>query len=121
MGRVLLVDDEPEILEVLRVVLTAGGHEAIVASGGEEALALLDEQAFDLLITDVRMKPVDGFELVERVRKAHPDMPFMMVTAFYANEARRKAEELGAVAYLKKPFDVDELLRLANSVLAGRP
>jgi two-component system response regulator PilR (NtrC family) len=117
MGKMLLVDDEPEILEVLRVVLQTEGHDITIAGGGDEALEYLKADRFDLLITDVRMKPIDGFELTRRSKALYPDMPVMMVTAFYSSKAKDEAEKLGVIAYVKKPFDVYEVLRTATEAL----
>ncbi len=118
MARVLLVDDEPTILIILSAFFRSEGHEVVTVQGGQKAAYLIKSEKFDLMISDMRMEPLDGAELLKLARKSHPEMPVIMVTAYYSAEASAELQEMGAFAYLKKPFDNSELLRIAREALA---
>lgn len=110
MARILLVDDEPSILSVLSTLLKAEGYEVVPAQGGDKAQKHLESDAFDLMLSDIRMSPVNGMELLRQVRKARPAMPVIMLTAYGSVETAIEAMKLGAFDYVTKPFKVDELL-----------
>lgn len=120
MARVLLVDDEAYILTVLSVLFRSRGDDVEVAQGGQEALCLLEAGTFDLMISDIRMTPMNGMELLAVCRERYPALPVIMVTAYDTAESESQASELGAVAYLRKPFDNEELLRTAAEAMALR-
>jgi DNA-binding NtrC family response regulator len=117
MARVLLVDDEIHILTVLHMLFKSRGDDVTTARGGQEAISILEEQGFDLMISDIRMKPVNGLEVLKVARERYPEMPVIMVTAYDTAESNREALALGAVAYLKKPFDNEELLGIADKAI----
>lgn len=110
MANILLVDDEPSILSVLSTLLKAEGHDVVPALGGEKALEVLKDQEFDLMISDIRMSPVDGMQLLTMVRKEYPRMAAIMITAYGSVETAVEAMKQGAFDYVTKPFKVDELL-----------
>ena len=110
MATILLVDDEPSILNVLSTLLKAEGYDVAAALGGEKARDLLLADGFDLMIADIRMSPVNGMELLQMARKHHPAMSVIMLTAYGSVETAIKALKLGAFDYITKPFKVDELL-----------
>ena len=110
MARILLVDDEPSIVSVLSTLLKAEGHEVVPALGGEKARDILAREEFNLMISDIRMSPVDGMELLKIARKEHPQMAVIMVTAYGSVETAVEAMKQGAFDYVTKPFKVDELL-----------
>jgi two-component system response regulator PilR (NtrC family) len=110
MTRILLVDDEPSILSVLSTVLKAEGHDVVPVNAGDQAKTLLQEQEFDLMISDIRMSPINGMELLRTAHKKSNGMPVIMLTAFGTVETAVEALKLGAFDYLTKPFKVDELL-----------
>jgi len=110
MARILLVDDEPSILSVLTTLLKAEGYEVVSAVGGEKASDLLGSEEFDLMISDIRMTPMDGMELLKLARRDCPTMSVIMVTAYGSVETAIDALKLGAFDYVTKPFKVDELL-----------
>jgi two-component system, NtrC family, response regulator PilR len=110
MARILLVDDEPSILNVLSTLLKQEGHEATPVRGGERAQDLLLADQFDLMITDVRMSPVDGMQLLKMARRERPRMSVIMLTAYGSVETAVEAMKEGAFDYVTKPFKVDELL-----------
>ncbi|MDA0321672.1 MAG: response regulator [Verrucomicrobia bacterium] len=117
MARVLLVDDEIHILTVLHMLFKSRGDEVTTARGGQEALTILEKQEFDLMVSDIRMKPINGLEVLRVARDRYPKMPAIMVTAYDAAEANREALALGAAAYLTKPFDNEELLGIAEKAI----
>lgn len=121
MGSViLLVDDDPHILEVLEARLSAAGHEALQSSSASSALEVLKRRKVDLLITDVRMPGMGGMELLEAVRQVCPELPVILLTAYGTIPDAVRAIKAGAVEYLTKPFDGRQLLRTIDSVLGGR-
>jgi DNA-binding NtrC family response regulator len=110
MARILLVDDEPSILSVLSTLLKAEGHEVVPALGGDKAEVILKDQEFDLMISDIRMSPVDGMQLLTMAHREYPRMAVIMITAYGSVETAVEAMKQGAFDYVTKPFKVDELL-----------
>lgn len=110
MARILLVDDEPSILNVLSTLLRSEGHEAVPVRVGDKALELVRNEHFDLMISDVRMSPMDGIELLKQVRKERPNLAVIMLTAYGSVETAVEAMKEGSFDYVTKPFKVDELL-----------
>ena len=106
---ILVVDDDPEILAMLRDFLESEGLTVRTASNGEEALEALGEVAPSLILLDMRMPVLDGWGFAERYRARALGYPIVVMTA--AESARRWAEEIGATGYIAKPFDVNELLQ----------
>ncbi len=117
MARILVVEDEPSILSVLSTLLRSEGHEVEPTLGGDKALKVLESKRFDLMISDIRMSPVDGMELLKIARKDHPDMAVIMVTAYGSVETAVDAMREGAFDYVTKPFKVDELLLTVQRAL----
>jgi CheY-like chemotaxis protein len=105
---ILVVDDDPEILAMLRDFLESEGLVVRTAANGAEALDALDEVAPALILLDMRMPVLDGWAFAERLHERALTYPIVVMTA--AESARRWAEEIGATAYIAKPFDVNELL-----------
>jgi DNA-binding response OmpR family regulator len=105
--RVLVVDDERAILTVLRVKLGISGYDVSTASSGEEALALINSMHPDVMLLDVIMPGMDGFEVLEKVR-AVSELPVIVISA--RPENRQRALNLRANDFLAKPLDVDELV-----------
>lgn len=113
MASVLVVDDEPSLREMLRIVLRRDGYDVEVAASGEEAIARLTErpfeEPFDVLVCDVRIGDVSGFEVLRAALNANPNILGFMMTAFASSEGEDEAMRLGAADYLAKPFSMDEL------------
>jgi response regulator RpfG family c-di-GMP phosphodiesterase len=109
-GRILIVDDEPVIRRLLGEGLGLEGFESSDASGGPEALELLETQPFDAVISDLRMPGISGLELLEAVREKHPQVAFLMATAVSDVRVGIQAMKTGADDYLVKPFQLDEVL-----------
>jgi two-component system, OmpR family, response regulator MprA len=115
--RVLVVDDDPRILEALRRALTLKGFAVSTAEGGEPALSLLGLGAPDVLVLDVAMPDVDGIEVCRRLREAGDRTPVLMLTARDAVADRVVGLEAGADDYLVKPFALEELIARLRALL----
>ena len=121
MARILIVDDEAQILKMLAFMLCFDGHEPMPAPDGLAALKLLAEQPIDLMITDLRMAPMGGLDLFRNARARFPDLPVIILSAFASAETEREALRFGVFAYLFKPFKPDELfLTVRRALDAGR-
>jgi two-component system response regulator PilR (NtrC family) len=107
--RILIVDDEPSMREMLKIVLRRDGYEVIVAENGGRAVAILKEQRVDLLLSDIRMPDVTGVEVLRAAKAANRDIVAFMMTAFASTDTAVEAMRLGAVDYFTKPFSMDEL------------
>jgi two-component system KDP operon response regulator KdpE len=112
--RVLIVDDEPRIGKILCLKLRLGGFECISVTTGSEALAVAQKQSPDLMLLDIVMPGMDGFQVLEKLR-AFSRLPVIAFSAKSENGPR--ALELGADAFLAKPFDVDDLVRRTQRML----
>ncbi|MBL7016626.1 MAG: sigma-54-dependent Fis family transcriptional regulator [Kiritimatiellales bacterium] len=117
MPRILIVDDEPTILNLLNKILTGQGYDTTPASNGEKALQLLESEAFDLMISDINMTPVNGMELLRKSSKSYPDMGVIMLTAYGTVGTAVEAMKEGAFDYITKPFKLDELVLTVQRAL----
>jgi DNA-binding NtrC family response regulator len=108
--RLLIVDDDPGQRSLLDSFLRGQGFDTVVAESGERALELLPTQKFSLMISDVRMPGLSGLETLQRARKDFPSLPVLLVTAYTDIREAVAAMRDGAVNYLAKPIDLDELL-----------
>lgn len=120
-GRILLVDDQPEVSALLSGLLEAAGHTTFLATDGEIALAMLKENSYDLMILDLMMPRVLGFEVIQRVRQsiATLRLPIVVLSAKIYAVDQRKAMDMGATAFLRKPLDTHEVLSTVERVLAA--
>ena len=116
---VLVVDDEPDVRLLARLVLTTGGHEVLEAASGEEALAsLATGPRPDAVLLDIRMPGIDGWEVLRRLR-ADPDLEALPVVIFTAHlSARDEAPAASYSHFLTKPFEPDELLGAVESAMS---
>ena len=117
-ARVLVVDDEQSIVEVLKALLRREGYFVATASDGTAALDLLQRQPFDLMISDIRMRPMDGISLLQQARLQHPHLAVVMITAYAAVETAVEAMKFGAFDYICKPFKIDELILTVQRALS---
>ncbi|EMN4469574.1 response regulator [Aeromonas hydrophila] len=116
MHKILLVDDDLELTQLLTEILTLEGFQVTVAEDGEEGLQRLAEQHFNLVLLDVMMPKLNGFAMLARLRKTH-DTPVLMLTARGDSQDRVNGLEAGADDYLAKPFDDRELLARVRAIL----
>jgi len=110
MPRILIVDDEPAILNLLNKILIGQGYGAAIASNGENALQILQTEKFDLMLSDINMTPINGIELLRKAAATWPDMGVIMLTAYGTVSTAVEAMKEGAFDYILKPFKFDELL-----------
>lgn len=120
MAKILLVDDEPSILSVLCTVLRSEDYDVTSAADGQQAIELLKNGDFDLVISDIRMSPVNGMDILKLVHQERPDVSVIMLTAYGSVETAIEALKLGAFDYVTKPFKVDELLITVQRALSYR-
>jgi len=118
--RILVVDDDENILSLERTILEQKGFEVTTADGGEQALKLLKQEAFDLVLLDVMMPGKDGFEVCRQIKQdtRTKTMPVIFLTAKGGGEALAEGFESGAVMYINKPFTANKLLTIVNTMLA---
>ena len=119
-GRILVVDDEPQIRRVLRVALTAQGYEFHDAKSGEEALEAIREQRFDLVLLDVNMPGMGGLESCREIRKTS-EVAIIMLTVRNSEQDKVAALDAGADDYITKPFGTPELLARIRAALRRLP
>lgn len=116
--RILLVDDDREIVESMRIALEAEGHEVLVARDGNQGLALSERESPDLVILDMMMPKRSGFLVLEKLRRTMPvPIKIIMVTANEGDRHKAYAETLGVDDYIRKPFAMDRLLDSVNRLL----
>jgi two-component system response regulator MprA len=118
---IVVVDDDEKITSLLRRSLAFGGYEVTTASDGTEGLALLDRRPADLIILDVMMPKLDGWEVCRRLRAAGVTSPVLLLTAKDEVQDRVKGLDLGADDYLVKPFALEELMARVRALLRRRP
>lgn len=109
MPRMIIVDDEQEVLEELAEVFSEYGYEIDTARGGEEALRKVQEKRPHVMLLDIRMPGMDGLEVLRRVREVAPTLGVIMVTAVNEEGLAKEAMNLGAFDYITKPIDLDYL------------
>lgn len=118
MAKVLLIDDEPDILLMLRMSFEDEGHEVVMAADGRMGLERLAEHRPDVIVLDMMMPVVDGWGVLEAKKVEGNDTPVVVVSAKSDPKDAKKALELGAIEYVVKPFDLDRLLNLVTVVAA---
>jgi two-component system, NtrC family, response regulator HydG len=116
-SRVLIVDDDAEMREALEAVFSAAGHGCELAADAMAALKIVDHQTFDVVICDVRMEGMSGLELLERLKRTHPALPFIVITGAGDIQQAVDAIKRGAFEYMVKPCAADELRRIVANAL----
>ncbi|MEJ0069466.1 MAG: sigma-54 dependent transcriptional regulator [Pseudomonadota bacterium] len=114
---VLLVEDEPKMRDVLSAALEGFGYHAIPASNGEAALALLEREDIDLVLTDLRMPVLGGLDLLSAVKRRSPNLPVVLMTAYGSVKDAVQAIKDGAFDFVAKPFEIDELATVLGNAL----
>ncbi len=120
MKRILVVDDERRGRRVLQIMIEDLGFASLAAEGGEEALAQLRDEKFDLVITDLKMPGMSGIELLTRIRELDAEIPVILLTAYGTVQSAVEAMKKGAFDYLLRPFDADALEAVIRRALAFR-
>jgi two-component system response regulator HydG len=119
-AKILIVDDEPDMCRLIEVGLAPGGHEAVSTVSAAEALDHLEANDFDAVITDVRMRNVDGLALCREIVARRPDLPVIVITAFGSMETAIEALRAGAHDFLTKPFELEALRHTVEKALTHR-
>lgn len=114
---ILIVDDEPNFLQLMIGVLGKKGFDVNTALTGREALEMLEKEMFDFALLDIRMAPMGGLALLQEIKRRQPRIRAIMMTAYPTEETRLEATEKGASAYLAKPLDLSTLLQTFASAL----
>jgi len=117
MNRILVVEDDPAHLLALEDNLKFAGYEVSTSRSGRQALQLLKQEKFDLVILDIMLPYIDGFEVCKRFRKLDDETPVIMLTAKVQEQDRVKGLDIGADDYITKPFSVAELLARIRAVM----
>lgn len=120
MDTVLIVDDEEYLREELGAIIEARDRKILFAASGVEALEKLEKKTVDLVLTDIRMPEMDGFELIRQARKLYPSMPIVTITAFASTETAIEALRAGAYDYVTKPFSIDDIRNIVCHALQAQ-
>ncbi|WP_456475203.1 response regulator [Candidatus Pyrohabitans sp.] len=121
-ARILIIDDEPEIITLTRMMLQKAGYEGIGAENGKEGLEILGKDRVDLVLLDVVMPGMNGWEVCRKIKADEElrQIPVVMFTVYDNKEDVMRSHECGADAYLSKPFDREELLDVVRRLLRDR-
>jgi DNA-binding response OmpR family regulator len=121
--RILVVDDDENILSLERTILEQKGFEVTTAGGGAEALEIIGQNDFDLVLLDVMMPEIDGFTVCRRIKEEPrtKETPVIFLTAKGGGEALAEGFESGAIMYINKPFTANKLLTIVNTMLEPPP
>jgi two-component system, NtrC family, response regulator PilR len=117
---ILVVDDERSMRDFLKILLSREGYDVTLATSGEDALDTLQRMNFDLVITDIKMKDVDGLDVLKRTKEISPESIVILISAFATAETAVQAMKEGAYDYIPKPFKVREFKRIIREALQSR-
>ncbi|MBS9522670.1 response regulator [Litoribacter ruber] len=117
MNRILIVDDEPNILLSLEFLFKKEGFQVLIARDGEEALDLIEQSTPKVVILDIMMPKVDGYEVCAHLKKNHQEVKVIFLTAKSKQQDVEKGKELGADLYLTKPFSTKNLLNQVKALI----
>ena len=116
-GRVLVIDDEPAVRDLLERVLANAGHHVVLERTAEAALIRLARERFDVIVVDNNLPKMTGLELMSIVREHHPDLRAIMITAYDTQAVEVRARALGVVAYVAKPFGIVTLVGAVDDAI----
>ncbi len=119
-AKILVVEDENSMREVLSMLLEGEGYHVVAAADGAEGLELIDRDIFDLVITDIKMPGASGFDILKRAQEVSPDTLVIMITAFGTVESAIEAMKLGSYDYINKPFKIDEIRLIVRNAVDKR-
>jgi len=117
MALILIVDDESLVRAIVEDILISGGHTVLQAISGTEAIKMCEERSFDLVITDLSMPLMDGFDLISSLRRLQSDLAILAISGVYTGDLLKAVKLLGAKAILEKPFEPGELLAAVDKIL----
>ncbi len=117
MNRVLVVDDNRDLGMLTSEMLVERGFRVNIAFDGETALARVKQEPYDLMLLDYRLPGISGLRVLEKTQQIRPNLKTIMVSAFGNDSTRARARELGAYAFLDKPFNIDGLVKVVKKTL----
>jgi len=117
MYSILIVDDEESMREFLSIMLQKEGYSVKTASNANDALTMIEKEIFSLAVTDIKMPGMDGIQLLTEIRKVSPDTEVVMITAFGSTDTAVEAMKKGAIDYVVKPFQIDEMKIIIRNIL----
>ena len=118
-GKILVVDDSPTQMSLMRAPFEENGYEVITATDGEDAVALVQKETLKLVVMDVIMPKMNGFQACKKIKEAKKDLPVILLTSKDQKSDEFWGKRQGARYYLTKPVDEDTLMKTLNAVLAG--
>ncbi|MBU0736034.1 MAG: sigma-54 dependent transcriptional regulator [Proteobacteria bacterium] len=118
--KILVVDDQESMREFLEIMLTKQGYQVVVAKNGEHACEILNKDTFDLIISDIRMKNIDGIGVLKKAKAVNSDAMVVLISAFATAETAVEAMKEGAYDYIPKPFKVNDLKRVIKDALKSK-
>jgi len=121
VSRILVVDDEPSVLDIIAALLADEGYTVQTANNGRAAVELIADEPPDLLITDVMMPHLDGLGLLALVRERTPSLPVIVMSAVDPTARRRTAFTADHTVFLRKPFDIETLLTTVTRLIGSAP
>lgn len=116
--KVLVIDDEPDIILTVRLTLELEGYEVIAAATGEEGLELVRDERPDVVLLDLRLPGLDGFAVLERLPAAELNVPIIVISAHAAGATIRRAFDMGCRDFITKPFSPDELVTKIDAAMS---
>ena len=117
MNRILIIEDDKNLLNLLRVTLEQHGFETITVTHAQQGLRALDHERIDLIVTDIMLPEIDGFEFIQQVRTIHQLTPILIVSAKETIDDKRIGFHIGADDYMVKPIDLKELVLRVEALL----
>lgn len=118
-NKILIVDDEQHVRQLLSKVLRKEGYEIYTAADGREGLQIFQDNNIDVIISDIKMPVMDGIEFLHEVKAQQPDVGFILITAFATTETAIDAIKSGAQDYVTKPFDINEIINAVRKIVAS--
>ena len=113
-GKILIIDDSATNVFLLQTLLEEQGYTVLFTYNGQEAIKYLDEQKFDLLLLDIMMPGIDGYDILEKLSTDQSNTPVIMVTAKDDSDSEKKARDMGATDYVTKPVNFEKLIKLVQ-------
>lgn len=117
---ILIVDDEPTILDSGKMILEDEGYEVITASNGREAMNVLKKNSIEIVLTDFKMPGLNGLELIKWIKNFDPELPVLMITSYVNRSIRGVVCKAGACEFMLKPIDYTELIEKIENALEQR-
>lgn len=118
--KILLVDDDQDMREILSEFLQEEGYDVVSACDGESALNSLKSQRYNLVILDYKLQGIDGLQVLEQVQQIDSDLIAIMISGFGSEETKQKARQLGVYEFLDKPFDVENMLNVIKKAIGRK-